>query len=395
MRCTRIGSVANKSAFSLAVALTVLLQACPFTSASALNFISPARKGQMQTPLDDKLTAEVPSAEPEKPAKKTSKKEKEELAPVTLNASPPPESKAEPQVSESKTDGTQYLKSTVTATGFVPKGPSGPTGTILPSKSVSASANKGLKLGKNKGGSLMDNAKQVNLMPLPLTESESEMEQKVVDERDRERKQLADLWEATLTRSPDIQFVVTRLMPSSEPGRARTVMMRMLSSVMMGGMGAATMMSPNMGMYAMNQMGASMIMNVLNMTESKNAKRANFDENQAIVLYNMIRQQADKLVANYRRYKTDLSVLDRATKDLSDLQSMAAEAAGGQDGVRQLEMQYTIRKAQRDADKLTEEIRFSRDQLVDLAGPDAVSKLDRELSGPFPVAETAGKDKPI
>ena len=70
---------------------------------------------------------------------------------------------------------------------------------------------------------------------------------------------------------------------------------------------------------------------------------------------------------------------DRANRDLEDLKSMVASAHRTQDPAKQIEMEYTIRKAQRDVDKIIDEAKLHRQQLVDLAGGDAMARLDTQM----------------
>jgi hypothetical protein len=58
---------------------------------------------------------------------------------------------------------------------------------------------------------------------------------------------------------------------------------------------------------------------------------------------------------------------------------MVAESRQVQDPAKQIEMEYTLRKAKRDIDEKLEQARLYRQQLTDLAGPDAIAKLDKEL----------------
>lgn len=294
-------------------------------------------------------------------------KVEQKLSPVTLNED------TTSLKTSSDGNGGHYLKSTVTATGFAPKGPIDPASkSLFGAKDISQSN----KLGQN---DMLKQAKNVSAMPLPLMESEEEAQKKIDTILDAEKVQLADLWESTLTRSPDIQFVVQKLMPTSNPGRASTVMMRMLSSAIFGAMGAVTMLSPSPAAYAGSNMGASMIMNVLQLQENKQAQKARLSQTESIMLYNMVRSTADKLVEFYRNYKKSMVGLAKSLSDLQDLQNMVAEARAGQDAAKQLEMEYTIRKAQRDCDTMSEDAKRFRQSLVDLAGAEALAKLDKQL----------------
>jgi hypothetical protein len=264
--------------------------------------------------------------------------------------------------------GGAVLKSTLTETDFVPNKTQDAQ---VPGESVSVI--------KPKQTTGIEQAKSVNVMPLPLMESADEASKKIDTAREQEKKELADLWEATLSRSPDIQFVVQKLMPSSDPNRTSAIMMKLLSSAMFGAMGAANMMVPNMGMYAANSMGASMMMNLMGAQEGKNAKKAKLSQEEAIMLYNMVRKTADGLVDNFRSYKKNILNLNRADMDLDDLKNMVADARAGQDAAKQVEMEYTLRKQERDVDAITDEVKQHRQSLIDIAGNDAVVKLDQQL----------------
>jgi hypothetical protein len=140
------------------------------------------------------------------------------------------------------------------------------------------------------------------------------------------------------------------------------------------------MASPNMGTYAMTSAGGNMIQQALGMKESANAKRAKLSQEEQLVMFNMVRNTCDKLVASYRDYKKNSVSLARASLDLQDLKSMVSDARNGQDAAKQLEMEYTLRKQQRDIDTIAEEVRRHRQSLVDLAGGEAATKLDKQLA---------------
>lgn len=365
MRFNMVSLLSNSKKQRLIVAITLAIVAPQY-----LVLPCSAKRAAFQMPTYEKMTD---GAGPQtndvsgKPAAATNKPL--DLRPMSLDGD---SGSVSTGLGEVSTEGS-VLKSTVTATGFAPKGPVDPASKslFLPSKSVGA--------GATPSDPLLKQARNVNAVPLPLIESDEEAQKKVDTIVDAEKAQLADLWEATLTRSPDIQFVVQKLMPTSNPGHASTVMMRMLSTAIFGAMGAATMMSPSVGMYAANNVGTNIIYNLLDLQQSKSEKKAQISQTEAIMLYNMVRVTADKLVDNYRNYKKSMGTLSKAAVDLQDLQGMISEARHGQDAAKQLDMEYTVRKAQRDLDSYSQDMQKFRQQLVDLSGVDAVVKLDRQL----------------
>ncbi len=290
-----------------------------------------------------------------------------DLSPVTLSTDQKPGTTGDgtPTVTNS---GETLLKSTVTTNQFLPK--------IQDATPTQNAAESIIEPGKRDA---LKQARQVNAMPLSLMESADETGQKIDAENGAEKVQLADLWESTLAKSPDIQFVIQKLVPTSDPGHASGVMMHMLGTALYSAMGIGTMMAPGMGTYALNSAGASMIMNVMNMTDSKRAKRAKITQEEAIMLYNMVRATADRLTESYRNYKKQFSALNRAYLDKQELQKMVAEGRAGQDAAKQLEMDYVLRKADRDMEMIGSDVKHFRQSLVDLAGPEAVVKLDTQM----------------
>ncbi len=287
-----------------------------------------------------------------------------DLRPLTLQSANP---NGEPQ-SDATGPDAGVLKSTVSATEYVPKDDNGH---VLESKSIKGEPN---------GKKLVKDASKVGLGPLQLAVTDEEANKKADTILTAEQMELNDLWEATLTRSPDIQFIVQKLQPTSNPAHLSNILMRALSTAAFGGLGAMAMMSPNMGTYAASGMAGNMIQQALGVKESKNAKAAKLSQEEQLMMFNMVRNTCDKLVNSYRDYKKNSIALFRASTDLQDLQGMVTEARAGQDSAKQLEMEYTVRKQQRDVDAIGDDVRKHRQSLVDLAGPEAIAKLDKQIS---------------
>ncbi len=302
------------------------------------------------------------------------------LAPLTLNGeSNGQQQQARGQQGQPKApDGT--LNASITTTTFIPKGPLSGNDNLLAPTSV-----KGSKAEKFKGmgGKLSDQAQSVNAAPLPLVDSMSESEGKMDLQRELERKQLTNLWESTLARSPDINFVLQKLMPASDHAKVTTFMMRTLSTAMMGGMMALGTVAPGVGGQLGQGIGMSTMGQLLSLQDSKNAKKARLSETECIMLFKMIRQTADHLVESYRNYKGQHTHVYKANSDFEDLKAMVKDAGGDKSAAEQVEMNYTLRKAERELDKEGASLNKFRQQLVDLAGADAVVKLDKDIDDEF------------
>lgn len=318
------------------------------------------KSSSMQTPINLKLDESSPEVmlSPDNGAKA-------DLTPMTLV-----ESKPSGGISDTA-NGSPVLNATVSENEFSPKGPAGPDGNAAPPISIKDTKPSSAE------DKLIRDARKTNIMPLALMESRDETDRKLEARFEAEKVQLTDLWNATLTRSPDIQFVTQKLLPSSAPSHTSAIMMRLLSTAMMGAMSAAYYAAPSPGTMMAGGLGGSMIQQVLGMTEAKNAKAARLSETETIMLYNMVRANADRLVENYRCYKKHMNQLKMAETDLVDLQNMARDAKMAPS--EQIKTEYTLRKAQREITGIMDDVRKFRQSLTDLAGGDAIAKLDKQM----------------
>jgi len=345
-------------------------------SSLAIVIDAPSKKGNLQLDGYARMNAgagpstndvSATSPEPDPNAKSST-----DLKPLTLDG--------DGANGDSGTAGDGVLKSTVRETVVAPHEPNEQ---VLEEASV-APANAG-KGGKHKHGkgtkSLVEQGKDVAVGPLPLLTSDNDDKKTAEFINTAEKEQIADLWESTLTRSPDVQFVIQKLQPTSNQAHLNSTLTKMLGAAMYGAMGMSMMMMPNSGMagYAMMSGGSSAISSVLGIAQNKADKRAKLSQEEQMIMLGIVRTTADKLVASYRDYKKFFVALARASNDLQDLQAMAAEARSGQDAAKQLEMDYTLRKAQRDIDQISDDVRRNRCNLIDLAGTEAVAKLDKQI----------------
>ncbi|MBZ0187472.1 MAG: hypothetical protein K8F91_14590 [Candidatus Obscuribacterales bacterium] len=373
-----IGSRVVLVAASLSFLGSSLLPAAAF-SISGRN-----SKASLQMPVNDKIDLEsLPEvATPEAPAQEA--ESKPDISPISLDSGTEDDTDAAPEAGKlsdkqnqkEPDSGKGHLKATVRSDQFIPKGPLEGKQNLLAPTSVKGSKATGISV---LGNSTLEQAKAVNAAPLPLIESADDAANKLDETRELERQQLTALWEATLTRSPDINFVLQKLMPSSDPSKVTTLLMRALGTAAMTGLGAMSAISPGPTSYMSQNLGYTAINGILGLQDSKNAKKQKITQTESIMLYNMIRDTADKVVSNYRDYKKVHTSLLMANADFEHLKRMAAAAKGGQDAAKQLEVEYTLKKQQRDIEESGADLSKVRQQLVDLAGPQAVTKLDTEI----------------
>lgn len=324
-----------------------------------------ARKVSFQLPGQDKITEGAGPASPKKWEQKPISAG-QSLAPVGLGSDD----------ATAGSEGSGYLKSSVSTSQFVGAGSSNGAAASADGKSKSL-------VGNGLGDKLLKDSKKVDVGPLALRESDEESAAKADTVMDAEKRQLGDLWSSTISRNPDIQFVITKLQPTGDSNHAMANTMKFLSTALFGAMNVAPMMmgGPNANPAAIMGMsgGASVIQNLFADQQHKNAKKQMISQEQATILYKIVRDTAEKLVTVYRSYKKDVSSTERATGDFQELQTMVAEARTGQDAAKQIEMEWTLRKAQREIEEKLEDVKGRRQELIDLAGSDAVAKLDKEM----------------
>jgi hypothetical protein len=289
-----------------------------------------------------------------------------DLRPLTLNGS-----------SDAATGDEGLLKGEVEKDEYAARGNTG--GGNDPN---SASGRSKLMAGGKAGKALNNKEKAPNVAPLALQETDGEAQEKVDTIVDAEKQQLQDLWQATILRNPDIQFVINKLQPTSDQSHATAYMMKALGQALFGIMSAAPLMTPTPSpmMFMGSNAGASLLSNLFASHEAKAAKKYAISQEQATILYKIVRDVADKLVEDYRNYKREIVALEAAQRDFEDLQRMAAEANPGANAAEAIKIEYTIRRAKRDLDYISENIRRERQALFDLGGADAVAKLDQQLA---------------
>jgi len=291
-----------------------------------------------------------------------------DLTPVTLD---------EGQKSDTSLGPSEegVFKATVKVDRTAVSGPVDQAAILAPKSVKNTTSDKVLKNEHN----ILKMARDVNAVPIELMPSPEEEQNQLDVKFNAEKLELADLWDSTLARSQDIQFVVQKLMPNQNSGKTANVMMKMLSTAVFGGMSMMTMMAPNMGAQVGANMGASMMIQALNGVQSANDKKARLSQTEAIILYNMVRGTADKVVRAYKDYKINLSDLERTKAALTKLQGICNEVRGSQSPVQQIQMEAELMKMQSEVDKKTDLAARDRQALVDLSGPDAVNKLDKQL----------------
>ncbi len=189
-------------------------------------------------------------------------------------------------------------------------------------------------------------------------------------------EELSDLWDAALANNPDIQFIIEKMTPKKSSIKSGGIV-KDLSHAMYGcvlsGEGVAST-------AAKQSTGTQLIMDVLCDKQSKEDKKQGTKESDAIVLFKMIRDTAHKLTTNFYNYKKYMNGLDRANLDLIDLSAMVADTREKVNSSHAAELDYLLRKQQRDIEAIQVSMERCHHELSVLCGQNAVSKLDARIA---------------
>src|SRR5690606_19994430 len=118
-------------------------------------------------------------------------------------------------------------------------------------------------------------------------------------------------------------FVLQKLLPATNSSKVTTLMMRALSTAAFGALGAMSAVAPGPGTYMGQNLGVSVISQIMQSQDSKAQKKARLTQTEAIMLYEMISETANKLVVAYRDYKNQHEHVFKTNSDLEDLKNMA------------------------------------------------------------------------
>lgn len=227
--------------------------------------------------------------------------------------------------------------------------------------------------------SIIDQARKVNAMPLPLIPTEAERESVNQASNNAERQQISTLWVATLDRSPDIQFVINALQPNSNPNRSRGEALRLIGGAMFNG---ALQIAPlAFGNASGMRLGTGVAAGMLDSVWRTNAKDSRPDLSPAAMasLYSMIRRTADRLVDAYRGYKASLDAAVYAEEEADDISRLiSGDAANSADASVYLDV--SMKRALREVRLCQQQINMYRKQLLDMAGEQAVAEVDQQIA---------------
>jgi hypothetical protein len=176
--------------------------------------------------------------------------------------------------------------------------------------------------------------------------------------------QLQELWEATMNRSPDVQF----LQQNNKSDCKRIFSQALLDAIAEQDnerLGPRNIFPGNLGLDSVFDCITEISQTTSDMKKEQQLQRER-----------IVRMAANKLVNSYRDYLMFSRSLLTATQDpaleFRDMPQLT-------DPSKQLERDYRLRRAERNLGLIRDDIRRNRSDLVELAGPEAMERLDQEI----------------
>jgi len=209
----------------------------------------------------------------------------------------------------------------------------------------------------------------------------TEEEQKAIDEffSRNEQEQLLNLWKSTIERNKTIQFIVQKLTPANSPQEANSLLSKTIGAAIFLPFYALQAFSNNAGAYYGSQVGGRVLGNVLEGKMQKNQAQIQLSQTEAIILFMMIDEVAERLRQRYHAFKRLLVERALATNELEETKKDTLDAQESTSPGATVIASIQRRAVEREIRKLDAQIRSQKNALIELSGPIAVDNLEEQL----------------
>lgn len=206
-------------------------------------------------------------------------------------------------------------------------------------------------------------------------------EQRAIDDffSRNEQEQLLNLWKATIERNKTIQFIVQKLSPASSPQEGNSLLSRTLGAAIFLPFYALQALTNNAGAYYGSQVGGRVLGSVIEGKMKKNQAQIQLSQTEAIILFMMIDEVAERLRQRYHSYKKLMVERALATNELEEAKKDNLTAQDSNSAPAQLLTDIQRRSIEREIRRLDTELRAQRNTLIELSGLIAVEDLDKQL----------------
>jgi len=206
-------------------------------------------------------------------------------------------------------------------------------------------------------------------------------EQKAIDEffSRNEQEQLLNLWKATIERNKTIQFIIQKLTPAVTPQAGNSILSKTIGAAIFLPFYALQAFTSNAGAFYGSQVGGRVLGSVVEGKMHKNQAQIQLSQTEAIILFMMVDEVAERLRQRYHSYKRLMIERALATNELGEAKKDALDAQGTDSSAVGVIASIQRRSVEREIRRLDAEIRSQKNALVELAGPEAISSLDEQL----------------
>ena len=206
-------------------------------------------------------------------------------------------------------------------------------------------------------------------------------EQKAIDEffSRNEQEQLLNLWKATIERNKTIQFIVQKLTPANTPQQANSLLSKTIGAAIFLPFYALQAFTNNSGAYFGSQVGGRVLGSVLQGKMQKNQAQMQLSQTEAIILFMMIDEVAERLRQRYHAYKRLMVERALATNELEEAKKDNLDAQESNSQGVEILANIQRRSIEREVRKIDAQLRSQKNALIELAGPLAVNDLDEQL----------------
>lgn len=209
----------------------------------------------------------------------------------------------------------------------------------------------------------------------------TEEEQNAIDEffTRNDQEQLLNLWRATIERNKTIQFIIQKLTPADSPAKTNSVLAKTIGAAIFLPFYALQAITDNAGAYYGSQVGGRILGSVLEGKMKKDGAVAQLSQTESIVLFMMIDEVAERLRQRYNNYKRLMTERALATNELEEAKKDNLLASEEENSAAVTLTDIQRRQVEREIRKIDASIRYYKNALVELAGPQAVSELEEQL----------------
>ena len=206
-------------------------------------------------------------------------------------------------------------------------------------------------------------------------------EQKAIDEffSRNEQEQLLNLWKATIERNKTIQFIVQKLSPAESTQAGNSILSKTLGAAIFLPFYALQAFTSNAGSYYGSQVGGRVLGSVIEGKMHKNQTQLQLSQTETIILFMMIDEVAERLRERYHEYKRLMVERSLATNELEETKKDCLDAHEMNSPETEVLANIQRRAIERDIRNLDAQMRFHRNSLIELSGPQTISELDEQL----------------